>query len=820
GAPWLEQLQLLLARRVSNRDESSSDQGRIFEQYADLLSTLATRQPLLIILDDLHWGDLSSISLLNAIARRIVDKPIMMAGAYRPEDVAQGRDGADHPLTDIINEIKRRAGDIIIDLTPTEQAKGRAFIDALLDAEPNQLDGQFRHQLVRHTGGHPLFTIELLRDLQERKHLYQNEQGQWLASSDLAWDTLPARVEGVIEKRMSRLAPDLREILTTACIEGEPFTAEVIAQIKGVNSREVVRYLNGELDRQHRLVQEQGVRRAGSQRLSLYSFRHKLFQKYLYDSLGQTERMYLHEDVGNALEALYQNQTGEIATQLARHFQEARLETKAVGYLLQAGEQAARLLAFEEAIPHLKRGLELLDEQNKSPDQIQQQFDLQIALGKALWKTGQVTTALETFERAADVARTLNSPKALALAALGYEEPRWRFNLPPTPVIRLLEEALAALGEEDSALRARVLANLARTLLDTGLRDRLATTVKQAIEIARRINDSVALYEALRISVQVDRRPEIITDRITALDEMVQLAKKLDDRERLVIACGLRLYDHLELGEIEAAETDLNTHVELGPKMRQVFSLHASEVYQAMWAMVKGRFDEAEHFAEKALEIGLQMGAETVHGTYGLQMFTIRREQGRLKEIAPVVKLFVAQNPAGAAWRPGLALIYSDLGLRDECRATFELLAADDFTYLPQDSLWLTCIVYLAEVCAFLDDANRAAILYQLLLPYNGRVVVVGSAVACYGAVSRYLGLLAATMSDWETAEQHFEDALALNLRLDAPPWLAHTQQHYASTLLARGRDEDYPKAMALLNEALVTAQALGMYFLAQKAAI
>jgi serine/threonine protein kinase/tetratricopeptide (TPR) repeat protein len=820
-------LQELRAQKAARSGDHNLQQDRLFEEYSSVLKTLATQQPLILLLDDLHWADLSSISLLAHLARRIEDSPILVIGTYRPEDVAQGRLSASsgqrepHPLDDMLSECKRHFGDVWVDLDRTGRTEELAFVDALLDTEPNRLSESFRQQLARHTEGHPLFVVELLREMQARGKLRQDTAGYWIEGPELTWETLPARVEGVIEKRVGRLALDLREILTAACVEGETFTAEVIARAQKLDDRTLVRRLSGELDRQHRLVQEQGIRRAGAQRLSLYSFRHNLFQKYLYDSLGETERMYLHEDIGNALEGLYRDQTEEmaaIAAQLARHFQEARIAEKAIGYLLQAGERAARLSAYEEAIAHFNRGLALLEGLSKSPERVQQEFNLQLSLGKAQWKVGQVVEALSTFQRSADIARELASPEALARTALGYEEPRWRFNLPPEPIVRLLEEALTVLGEKDSALRVRVLASLARALLDTGSRERLAATVKQAVEVARRINDPVALFDALRISVQVDRQPETIAARVAALTEMVRLAEKLDDRERVVVACGLRLYDLLELGDIEGAEADMKTHVQLGEKLRHVFSLHASEVYQAMWALLKGHFEEAEQFAQQALDIGQRMGVTNVDGTFGLQMFSIRREQGRLREVAPVVKAFVAQNPAAAAWRPGLALIYSDLGLRRECREVFESLAGDNFSSLPQDSLWVTCIAYLAEVCAFLGDTDRAARLYQLLLPYDGRAVVVGSAVACYGAVSRYLGLLAATMSRWAEAERHFEAALELNARMEARPWLAHTQHHYAAMLLARGHAEDYARAISLLDEALTTAQELGMQFLIQKA--
>src|SRR5438046_4011029 len=111
---------------------------------------------------------------------------------------------------------------------------------------------------------------------------------------------------------------------------------------------------------------------------------------------------------------------------------------------------------------------------------------------------------------------------------------------------------------------------------------------------------------------------------------------------------------------------------------------------------------------------------ENAAGSFGLQMFTLRREQGRLKELEPAVRYFVQQHSVAAAWRPGLALIYSELGRAEEARAEFEHLAQYDFADLPRDALWMACMTYLVDICTFLGDRNRAASLYQLLLPYAG----------------------------------------------------------------------------------------------------
>jgi hypothetical protein len=120
-------------------------------------------------------------------------------------------------------------------------------------------------------------------------------------------------------------------------------------------------------------------------------------------------------------------------------------------------------------------------------------------------------------------------------------------------------------------------------------------------------------------------------------------------------------------------------------------------------------------------------------------------------------------------------------------------------------------MTYLVDVCTVLGDTARAAILYQLLLPYAGRTVVIGNAIACYGAASRYLGMLVTAMACWDEAEQHFTDALSMNARLGARPWLAHTQHQYAQMLSTRNRPGDHAKATALQLEALTIARELGM---------
>jgi len=339
------------------------DQGQIFQQYINLLGALALKQPLMLVLDDLQWADSSSIGLLFRLGRRLGSSRILVVGTYRPEEVAVGRAGERHPLEKPLAEFKRYYGDIWIDLDQASQSGGRRFVDLLLDAEPNRLDEGFRQALCEHTSGHALFTVELLRAMQERGDLVINDDGLWAEGSSLDWITLPARVEGIIEERLGRLTEDLREILRLASVEGERFTAEVIARVRELEARHLVRRLSNELEKQHRLIAAQGSQRVGPHRVSHYRFIHNLFQDYLYSTLDEVERTYLHEDVAYALEELYGDHAADIAVHMARHFVAADIRDKARYYLQRAGEHAAARFANEEAVKHLSLALSLSPEE-------------------------------------------------------------------------------------------------------------------------------------------------------------------------------------------------------------------------------------------------------------------------------------------------------------------------------------------------------------------------------------------------------------------------------------------------------------------------
>ncbi|MEZ4657029.1 MAG: AAA family ATPase [Caldilineaceae bacterium] len=326
----LARLQELITRHQQKQSAAGLQQSNLFAQYARVLQSLAHRQPMLLIVDDLQWADAGSISLLFHLSRQLRGQRILLVGLYRAAEVALGRGGERHPLEPLLNELQSTLGEIHVRLN---LADGRRFIDAIVDSEPNRLDQSFRDALYRQTAGHPLFTVEMLHGLQERGDVVRNACGAWIESAQLDWHILPARVEGVIKERIERLPPRLQELLQAASVAGESFCAEIIAQVHGADERQVTNQLGAVLDREQRLIRMQGRQQVGAQQLSQYSFRHILFQQYLYNSLDAHQRAHLHRAVAVELEKRCTDDAPLMAPQLARHFAIAGDNRRARHYL-------------------------------------------------------------------------------------------------------------------------------------------------------------------------------------------------------------------------------------------------------------------------------------------------------------------------------------------------------------------------------------------------------------------------------------------------------------------------------------------------------
>jgi DNA-binding SARP family transcriptional activator len=382
---WLPRLREILRR---TRDVAAPDaatlQPDLFAQVTQVLHAISMDRPLLLTIDDLQWADSGTAALLFHLGRRLAGSRILLVCAYRPEALEDCPDpkGLPEPSGSVLQELTRVWGDVLVDL---DQADGRAFVEAYVDSEPNRLGVAFRQALYDHTGGNPLFTVELLRSFERRGALVQDKAGRWIEAPSLDWDHVPARVDAIIAGHLAALPGDDRTLLQAVSVQGERFTAEVAARVLGWDEETTAQRLSGPLRIRHRLVEAESLDWLASsgQRLSRYRFRHSLVQRSAYRNLDAVARARLHEATGRALDEVYaveEERPPMLAPELARHLEAAGLPLKAASYRLEAGRWAVRLVAYDEAIAHLERGLALLEGVPSSRERLRLELDLHLSL--------------------------------------------------------------------------------------------------------------------------------------------------------------------------------------------------------------------------------------------------------------------------------------------------------------------------------------------------------------------------------------------------------------------------------------------------------
>jgi tetratricopeptide (TPR) repeat protein len=548
-------------------------------------------------------------------------------------------------------------------------------------------------------------------------------------------------------------------------------------------------------------------------------FAHALIRETLYDALTTPRRVQLHRRAGQTLELLYASDPEPHYAELAHHFFEGAAAGDvgpAFAYAQRSGESAARQLAYEEAARFYRLALQALDlTQPVSPAT---RCDLLLKVGEALSQAGDTPEAKKTFLAAAELARTAGLREHLANAALGYGGRfPWLRAGTDLQLVPLLDEALAALGDEESILRVRLLARLAGALRDQPSLEPRWSISRTAVDIARRLGDDRTLSYALVSLGTATWTPDVTELNLKIADEVSKLAERTDDRERALQACWLHYIPALTIGDLDRCNAVAARYQRLADEFKQPPQLWYGLVLRSHLAQFRGEFEEAEKFAEEALRLGERAQNWDAGFSYRIALFGLRREQGRLGEIEDLLRRSVDEYPGYRSFRCLLALLEWELGREDAARDAFAELSAAHFQVLPRDNELLFCLCVLGEVAAYLGEEAGALTLYDLLLPYWALNAVCAGELAI-GSVARYLGLLAATNSRWDEAEQHFEYALEMNARMDARPSLAHTQDDFARMLLTRDGPGDVEKAHALLSEALTTYDELGMRAAAERA--
>jgi ATP/maltotriose-dependent transcriptional regulator MalT len=645
------------------------------------------------------------------------------------------------------------------------------------------------------TGGNPFLVCEFWRALLETK-VVEVVGGLMRLTRPLATLGTPESVREVVSERLSRLAAPTGVLLELAATAGPEFELDVVRRGTGLAETDLLAALDEAV--RSGIVEELPGRRL------VYRFTHELVRRAVYDRLTGVRRAELHLRVGNSLEAAEDRSVHALAD-LAHHFAAAAPlgeASRAIEYSILAARAAIDALAFDQAAELLRTALDLgiVEPTRRS--------EVLIELGAASQRAGRELDALDALRSAADLAREAGDVELLARAAIGYEAACWAPMIVDQRAAELLEEATAALGDQRSDLRVRLLSGLARALDLRGEQRRAAVVRSDAIGLARRLDDRIGLATVLMRSYW-SRGATPIHEIQAMLAEAMQLGEELGNTEIRAEAMAWRVPSFVALGDIASARREVAAALDTAEATAQPLFMYMADQFGSAIALADGHLERAEAMAGRSYRAGQLLTGRDASGTYGIQMFGVRREQGRLAELSPVIRILTAGNREQGPWQPGFVSLLVELGMEAEARTHLAQITREGLEPF-RTSLWVASLTYITDACAVVGDEDAAALVYQELEPLAGTNVMITQGVACYGSADRYLGMLATTLGEWERAAQHYEDAIDLNRQMGTTTWLAHTEYEYARMLLARG-NEKAERIAALLGEADRRANQIGL---------
>ena len=795
GAAHLARI-LPLAAQVATPDELSAaarldpDGARfaLFDAVTSFLAGAGARAPVVLVLDDLHAADRPSLLLLEYLAARLRELPLLVIATCReaePDLVPAAREAlgalARHGRTLPLRGL-------------TEDEVTRMVAGAMGGDVPARLAAAVHAA----AGGNAFFADELVRLLRAEGRLRPGAPADPLP--------VPEGVRGAVRRRLARLGSETQDALAVAAVIGREFDLEVLARVCGASVQETT----------DRLAPAAAARItvAPSRVLAGQAFAHVLIRQVLYEDLPPGRRLELHARIGETLEG--QTPARRRPAEVAHHFL-AALPTgepaKAVRWATAAGDEAARLLAHEDAAAHYEAALGALE--LAEPGDEGRRADLLLALGEARNWGGDTPEARDAFGRAAGVARAAGLPERLARAALGYGQIVVKAGFVDEPLVGLLREAIAALPDADSPLRVRLLGRLARELHFAPDPEEREALSAEAVAMARRLGDPDTLAHALGARHVATWEPETLPERLATADEIVRLAAAAGDRRLLFDAHVWQASDLVEAGDVGGADSAMRCCRELEAGSHTPAWTWQVAVYDGMRALMDGRFDDADRSIARAVDVGERTRGTTARRYAAVQRFLLGRERGTLAEMEQSVRGTFEDLPDRAA---RLAALAAEVGRVEEARDELEHTPAATLTAHRRNMLELAELWHLVAPCALLRDLPRAAALYERLLPHADRIHVRGVAGACDGSVSRHLGVLATVLERWDEGERHFRRALERNASLRSPPLVARTRVEHAELLLARDGPGDRSRAVELLEPALATARRLGMRPLERRA--
>jgi predicted ATPase len=771
--------------------ESEGARFRLFDSTAAFICRASEDEPILLVLDDLHVADTPSLLMLEFVATAIADARIAVVALYRDVPGAPA-DPAATPL----GALARSAGLHLV-LPGLDDLDVASFIELSTDVEPHPT---LVAAITEETEGNPLFVGEVVTLLAAEGRLDEVASAGWRPA-------LPSSVKEVIGRRLHRLTQECVGVLEQASVVGREFPLDVLSRLSDRPTPELLGVLDEAITA--RVITD--VPGAPGR----LRFAHALVRDTLYDALPQTRRLELHRATAESIEATSGPDVTGRLSELAHHLFLALPAVDAptaVSYARRAGDQAQSVLAHEEAARLYRTALQALELVPEPSRELE--CRLLISLGGAIMAAGDAPSAKDSYLRSVVLARSLGATDLLAEAALGYGGlTLWSRAGEDPLIIALLEEALEALGAEETPLRARVLARLAAGLRDEHDPARREALSELAVAIARRLGDDRILTHVL------DGRSAAILlrdnqhERLETAEELIALALRMGDPQAEFSGQTYAIVATFDLGDISAALQHHTRLRELADELRQPARQWLAYAQQTLVDLHTGRFADAETHALRARELGRVSQQLAAESAFVAHLFGLRREQGRLAEVEPDVDRAADRFRVRPLFRSMLAFVEAELGRLPQSRRSFEQLATGEFRGVPPDMEWLLTMSLASEVCVVLEDRPRAAVIHRLLSPYAERPAVdliEGSA----GSVSRALGLLAWLLGHTDEAETRLRFAIEHNQALRSPSWEAYARFDLARLLLQRG---DGDAAATLFEEADTIARGHEMTALAAR---
>ncbi|MFI5307696.1 MAG: ATP-binding protein [Polyangiales bacterium] len=778
-----------------------ADQDRFFmlDSVTSFFVRASQSRPLVLLLDDLHWADRASLLLLELLSSMVQRARILIVGTYRTTEV-----DAQRPLAQSLPTLAKSAEHVLLSgLSATE-------VSSLVSAETRELAPALALEVHHVTAGNPLFALQIARllggDERNRKAL---------ADGTL---TLPDEVREVIVRRVAQLPPACAEMLRWAAALGQRFRWSDLRQVAERNQDELLGLLQVAVDA--RIVCEE--------RLGLYRFSHPLIREGVHQAMAMAERARRHNEIGSMIEAGCEPGDESRLDELAYHFGEAAAifaPDKAVLYAERAAARAFEATAYETAAEYYERALRALD--LVTPKDVVREAELRLLRGQALRGAHEDPAKVRAvFLEVAETAKARGDAALLARAALGYSGlgplrirlVREAGTVDPVEVA-LLEQALAALPEGDSVLRALSLGQLANALYNSRERARREQLADAAVAMARRVGDSNTLAEALLMKQRVITAPHQHEERLALMNEILAHTQSRDLPGLELDGYVQRAFLLLQSAQLAAAEADIARALRLAEQMQQSDEKDWVQGFELLRMFWQGRFAEAEAESTRLADKHTRGGTLGIDQGHAIRMLVSGWQQGRGMEVVQPLAALAERYPLPVVWRCGLASMHVVVGMEAEARRELERLAVHDFEDLPYDHNWLSCHMYLSVICYYLGDRPRAELVHRALEPYAERIILLGHASMYMGPVHHALARVASTLERWDEADRCFERAIARNQELGARVWVAQVQFDYAETLWKRGRAGDRERARALIDASLLTARELGIGDIEQRAA-